>query len=325
MADTRSDGIQGTDNASRTTCRWAKNDSASQSESGTFEKRRSSRWVAPAACSRTRISLRMRIGKESVERKEGVIPHPDFHGGDGRFAERHGMGAPSENTGEEAGRYGQSENGRTLVIGVENPNGEDVGILQNLSDSRRKFGMDVGNEKHRGFRTDFLRNFPHGHDVGSFRREAREIAFQYGDETAEFGMRERGLENPDSTARVRDGSGAVAGSDGACGNEFENGNRLVETRGSLFSKTHGRRNVDDAPNRNLTVGDEGFYQSLPAAQTRLPVDGAGIVGFGIRTQSAEFYALAGKYRSVFPRRKRDGVAEFGEVEKTHVTWRKNES
>lgn len=182
----------------------------------------------------------MRIGKESVERKEGVIPHPDFYGGNGRLAERHGMGAPSENAGKESGSYGQSENGRTLVVGVGNPNGEDVGILQNLSDSRRKFGMDVGNEKHCGFRTDFLRNFPHGHGVGSFRRKAREIAFQYGDEPAEFGVRERGFEDSDSTARVRDGSGAVTGSDGTRGNEFENGNRLVETRSPLFSKTHGR-------------------------------------------------------------------------------------
>lgn len=185
--------------------------------------------------------------------------------------------------------------------------------------------MDVGDEKHCGFRTDFLGNFPHGYGIGNFGREAREIAFQYGDETAEFGVRERGFEDSDSTTSVGDGSGAVAGSDGACGNEFENGNRLIETRGAFFSETHGRRNVDDAPNRNLTVGNEGFYESLPAAQTRLPVDGASVVGFGIRTQSAEFYALAGKYRSVLPGRKRDGVAEFGEVEKTHVTWRKRKT
>lgn len=208
------------------------------------------------------------------------------------------MGAPSENAGEEAGRYGQSENGRTLVVGMGDSNGEDVGIAEYFSNPRRKFGMDVGNEKYRGFRTDFLGNLPHGYGVGSFRREVREIAFQYGDEPSEFGVRERGFENSDSTARVRYGSGAVASSDGACGNEFENGNRLIETRGSFFSKTHGRRNVDNAPNRDFTVGDEGFHEGFSAAQARLPVDGAGIVGFGIRTQPAEFDALAGKNRSV---------------------------
>lgn len=80
----------------------------------------------------------MRIGKESVERKEGVVPHPDFHGRDGRFAGRSGMGAPSENAGEETGRYGQSENGRTLVVGMGDPNGEDVGIAEYFSNPRRK-------------------------------------------------------------------------------------------------------------------------------------------------------------------------------------------
>lgn len=132
-------------------------------------------------------------------------------------------------------------------------------------------------------------------------------------------MGKRGLEDSDPIARVRYGSSAVTGSDGTCGYELEDGNRFVETRRPLLSKTHGRRNVDNAPNGDFAIGDEGFDEGFSATETRLPVDGAGVVGFGVGTEPSEFDPLAGKNRSVFPGGKRDGVAEFREVEKTHVT------
>lgn len=110
----------------------------------------------------------MRIGKESVERQEGIVPHPDFHGRDGRGAEPRG-GAPSEHAGEEAsGNYGQSENGRADVVRVGYPNGENMGVPQDFPNSRRKFRMDVGYEEYRGFRSDFFRDLPHGHGWRNF-------------------------------------------------------------------------------------------------------------------------------------------------------------
>lgn len=75
-----------------------------------FEKRRSSRWVAPAACSRTNVDLGMGVREEPVERKESVFVHSDF---DARNAWPNGLAhllCISDRTRKEtAYRYGYSK------------------------------------------------------------------------------------------------------------------------------------------------------------------------------------------------------------------------
>lgn len=121
-----------------------------------------------------------------------------------------------------------------------NSNGKNMRIVKDFTNARGKFGVDVGNEEHRGLRTDFLGNRPHGDGIGNFWYERIKIIPQRSGEPSEFGVGKGWLQNPDPIPRIGDGSGTVASSDGACGDEFENRYGLVETRGVLFSKTHGR-------------------------------------------------------------------------------------
>lgn len=199
-----------------------------------------------------------------------------------------------------------------------NADGENVGIPQDFPNSSRKIGMEIGNEEHGGFRADFFSDFPHGNGCGRKGGERFEIIAERRYEATDFGMGKRGLEDSDPIPGIRDRPGTISRSYGARRNQLENRYRLIETGRALFSETHGRGHVDNAPDRDFAVWDEGFDEGLAAAQTRFPVYGACVVGFGIRTEPAEFDTFAGKDRSVLSRRKRHGVAEFGEVEKTHV-------
>ena len=265
------------------------------------------------------MCLRMRVGQKSVERGERILSYGNFAARDlGLGRNRSGI-LRAEYPGEKSVRnHRQSEPRQPRIVRMRYPNRENVRIAEEPADTRGKFRMEVGNEEDGGFGADFFRNFAHGNAVGRKGRERSGIFTERRGETADVGVRKRGLQYPDTVSGIRDGSGTVARSYGASGDEFKNRHRRIETRLSGLSETHGSGNVDDAPDRNFPIGNEGLHERLAATETGLPVYRTGVVSFGIRAESAEFHPLAGKHRSVLTRGKRRRVAEFGEVEKTHV-------
>lgn len=180
-----------------------------------------------------------------------------------------------------------------------NPNGKHVRIPECPADAHGEFRVEVGDEENGGFGTDFFGEFAERYALGRFRRQQKEILAEGCGKAADFRVGKRWFEYPDSITGVCHGTCAVPRSYGASGDEFEHGNRLIETGSPMASKTHGRGNVDNAPNRNLPVGNEGFYEGFSASEARLPVDGASVVGFRIRAETSELYPLARKDRSVF--------------------------
>ena len=264
------------------------------------------------------MCLGMRVGQKSAEREERVFPYPDFPGRERRFRKLGNWIFRTENSGEEpVGNDRESELRQAEVVRMGDADRKYVRIPKDFPNARRKFGMEIGNEEHGGFRTDFFGDLAHGDAAGTKGRKRGEIVTERSGETADVDVRKRGFQNADAVSSVGDGSCTVAGSYRARGYEFENRQGRVEPSGSGFSEPHGRGNVDNAPNGNFAIGNEGLHQGLSAAQTRFPIYRTGVVGLGVRTESSEFYPLSGKYRSMLSRGKRYGVTEFGKVEKTH--------
>ena len=206
------------------------------------------------------MCLGMRVGQKSAEREERVFPYPDFPGRERRFRARGNRVFRAENTGEEpAGNDRESEFRETEIVRMGDADRKYVRIPKDFPNARRKFGMEVGNEEHGGFRTDFLRDLAHGNAIGAKRRKRGEIVAERGGETADVGVRKRGFQDADAVSCVRDGSCSVAGSDRARGYEFEYRKGGIETGGSGFSKPHGRGNVDDTPDGNFAIRNEGLH------------------------------------------------------------------
>lgn len=177
--------------------------------------------------------------------------------------------------------------------------------------------MQIGNEENDRFHFHVTGNRRPGNRNRSLGRKGFEIIAKNLGETADFGGRKRWLEDSETVSGMGHGSKTVSRPKRTRRKEFINRKRLIETGFSRLSKTHRRRHVDDAPDGDLTVWNEGFYERFSRTEAGLPVDRTGIVGFGIGTQSSKFHPFARKYRSVPSGGKRSGIAKFGKIKDAH--------